>query len=223
MQATPTNSDYAGIDWSWQHHALCVVRNGFDVVVISAPAGEVTTRLLRIRGQKGRPVRRRRLDRRAAHRHRPLGGGSTRQPRDDRTADVGPCPARPDRSPDRGPQPAPGRPATQLPRLDRAAHRLDIGISLAFLRRFPTAKASWLTAGMGELRMTHWLKANGYCGRHTPTRLITHPREAATGRVAGAAAEASGVLVLTLVPDHHLANPAGPARVANHGSALRAP
>ncbi|MFC7493393.1 MULTISPECIES: IS110 family transposase, partial [unclassified Nocardioides] len=25
MQATPTNPAYAGIDWSWQHHALCIV------------------------------------------------------------------------------------------------------------------------------------------------------------------------------------------------------
>jgi transposase len=25
MQATPTNSTHAGIDWSWQHHALCIV------------------------------------------------------------------------------------------------------------------------------------------------------------------------------------------------------
>ena len=46
--------------------------------------------------------------------------------------------------------------------------QLDIGISLAFLRRFPTeAKAGWLS----DLRMAHWLKANGYCGRQTPTEL----------------------------------------------------
>src|SRR5262249_10686886 len=25
MQATPTSSTFAGIDWSWQHHALCIV------------------------------------------------------------------------------------------------------------------------------------------------------------------------------------------------------
>ena len=25
MQATPNGSIYAGIDWSWQHHALCLV------------------------------------------------------------------------------------------------------------------------------------------------------------------------------------------------------
>jgi transposase len=47
--------------------------------------------------------------------------------------------------------------------------------------------------------MAHWLKANAYCGRHTPTRLVNHLREAATGRLAGAAADASEVIVLTLV------------------------
>src|SRR3954451_23834446 len=62
--------------------------------------------------------------------------------------------------------------------------QLDIPISLAFLRRFPTeAKAAWLS----ELRMAHWLKANAYCGRHTPTRLVAHLRGAVTGRMAGAA------------------------------------
>ena len=50
--------------------------------------------------------------------------------------------------------------------------QLDIPISLAFLRRFPTeAKAAWLS----ELRMAHWLKANHYCGRHTPTTLVEPP------------------------------------------------
>ena len=77
---------------------------------------------------------------------------------------------------------------------------LDIAISLAFLRRFPSeAKAAWLTAGAGHARMTHWLKANGYCGRHTPDRLLGHLRKAATGRTDGPAAEASEVIVLSLV------------------------
>jgi transposase len=74
--------------------------------------------------------------------------------------------------------------------------QLDIGISLAFLRRFPTeAKAGWLS----DLRMAHWLKANRYCGRQTPTELVEHLRDAATGRVLGPAAEASEVIVVTLV------------------------
>src|SRR5690606_5241754 len=77
--------------------------------------------------------------------------------------------------------------------------QLDIGISLAFLRRFPSeAKAAWLTAGGGELRMAHWLKANSYCGRHTPRRLVDHLTQAAEGRATGAAAEASEVIVTAL-------------------------
>jgi len=78
--------------------------------------------------------------------------------------------------------------------------QLDIGISLAFLRRFPAeVKAGWLTAGGGELRMAHWLKANSYCGRHTPRQLVDHLTQAAQGRTAGAAAEASEVIVTALV------------------------
>jgi transposase len=74
--------------------------------------------------------------------------------------------------------------------------QLDIPISLAFLRRFPTeAKAAWLS----QLRMAHWLKANGYCGRQTAGELLDHLRDAATGRVMGPAAEASELVVLTLV------------------------
>lgn len=78
--------------------------------------------------------------------------------------------------------------------------KLDIAISLAFLRRFPSeAKAAWLTAGGGELRMAHWLRANGYSGRHTPRELVDHLTHAAVGRVEGAAAEAGELIVLTLV------------------------
>lgn len=80
--------------------------------------------------------------------------------------------------------------------------QLDIPISLAFLTRFPTqAKASWLTAGGGTARMAHWLTANGYCGRHTPRRLVDHLTEAAPGRTSGAAAEASELIVTILVDE----------------------
>ena len=74
--------------------------------------------------------------------------------------------------------------------------QLDIPISLAFLRRFPTeAKAVWSS----ELRMSHWLKANHYCGLHSAAQLVDHLHDAATGRIHGAAAEASEVIVVTLV------------------------
>lgn len=74
--------------------------------------------------------------------------------------------------------------------------QLDLPISLAFLRRFPSeAKAAWLS----QPRMAHWLKANGYCGRQTAAALVEHLREAATGRLTGPAAAASEVIVLALV------------------------
>lgn len=74
--------------------------------------------------------------------------------------------------------------------------QLDIAISLVFLRRFPSeAKAAWLS----PLRIAHWLKANGYCGRQSPADLVEHLREAATGRVSGPAAEAGELIVVTLV------------------------
>lgn len=73
--------------------------------------------------------------------------------------------------------------------------QLDSPISLTFLRRFPSeAKASWLS----ELRLAHWLKANGYCGKHTPAHLMAHLAGAVTGRVEGAAAQASEQIVLSL-------------------------
>jgi len=78
--------------------------------------------------------------------------------------------------------------------------QLDSAISLTFLRRFPSeAKAAWLTAGGGELRMAHWLKANSYPGRHTARQLVDHLTQAAQGRTAGPAAEASDVVVTVLV------------------------
>lgn len=73
---------------------------------------------------------------------------------------------------------------------------LDSPISLAFLRRFPSeAKAGWLS----ELRIAHWLKANGYSGRQSASDLIDHLHNAATGRLTGPAAEASELIVISLV------------------------
>lgn len=74
--------------------------------------------------------------------------------------------------------------------------QLDIAISLAFLRRFPSeAKAAWLS----RTRMAHWLKANGYCGRQSPDELVTHLHQAVLGRTTGPAAQAGELIVVTLV------------------------
>ncbi len=74
--------------------------------------------------------------------------------------------------------------------------QLDIPISLAFLQRFPTeAKAAWLS----PMRMAHWLQAHSYCGRHTASQLMDHLAQATRGRRGDAAADASEVIVLSLV------------------------
>lgn len=245
MQATPTS---AGIDWSWQHHALCIIdaqghrveevtvphsrpgltkistllrrhqvarvgiergdgpvvehllRDGFEVVVISARQ----VKSLRVR----------------------YGSAGNKDDRFDAfvladalRTDAGRwAVVRPD-----SPQTTALRMLVRA-RQDLVGHRvavhnqllavlqhnfpgaiglfsqLDNPISLAFLRRFPgEAKAAWLTAGGGELRMAHWLKANSYSGRHTPRRLVDHLTNAAQGRTTGVAADASELIVTTLV------------------------
>jgi transposase len=241
MQATPT---FAGIDWSWQHHALCIVddegqrieeatvshsrpglakittllrRHGVERVGIERGDGPVVEHLLRdgfevvvISPRQVKSLRAR------------YGSAGNKDDRFDAfvLADA----LRTDAGRWAVVQPDSDE-TIALRMLVRARHdlidhriavhnqllavlqhnfpgaiglfsQLDIGISLAFLRRFPSeAKAAWLS----ELRMAHWLKASAYCGRHTPTRLVAHLRDAATGRIVGAAAEASEVIVLTLV------------------------
>ena len=241
MQATPT---FAGIDWSWQHHALCIIdeagrridevtvphsraglakittllrRHGVTRVGIERGDGPVVEHLLRdgfevvvISARQVKSLRVR------------YGSAGNKDDRFDAfvladalRTDAGRWAiVRPD-----------SEETVALRMLVRARHdlidhrlavanqllavlqhnfpgaiglfsQLDLPISLAFLRRFPSeAKAAWLS----ELRMSHWLKANAYCGRQTPDDLITHLRSAAIGRVRGAAAEASEVIVLALV------------------------
>lgn len=241
MKATPT---YAGIDWSWQHHALCIIdddgqrveevtvphsraglakattllrRHGVERVGIERGDGPVVEHLLREGFQvvviSARQVKSLRVR---------YGSAGNKDDRFDAfvLADA----LRTDAGRWAIVQPD-SQETIALRMLVRARHdlidhriavhnqllatlqhnfpgaiglfsQLDIPISLTFLRRFPTeAKAAWLS----ELRMAHWLKANHYCGRHTPSRLVTHLHEAATGRLHGAAAEASEVIVLTLV------------------------
>ena len=248
MQATPNGSVHAGIDWSWQHHALCVLddhgrrieeatvphsrpglvritallrRHGVCRVGIERSDGPVVEHLIRdgfevvvISARQVKSLRAR------------YGSAGNKDDRFDAfvLADA----LRTDAG--RWAVVHPDSPETLALRMlvrarhDLVGHRiavhnqllatlqhnfpggiglfsqLDIPISLAFLRRFPSeAKAAWLTAGGGELRMAHWLKANRYCGRHTPRRLVDHLTQAAEGRTTGAAAEASELIVTTLV------------------------
>jgi transposase len=244
MQATPTSDTVAGIDWSWQHHALCIVddtgqrveeatvthsrrglakittllrRHAVSRVGIERGDGPVVDQLIRD-GFKVVVISARQVKSLRAR----YGSAGNKDDRFDAfvLADA----LRTDAG--RWAVVQPDRDETIALRMlvrtrhDLIDHRiavhnqllatlqhnfpgaiglfsqLDIPISLAFLRRFPTeAKAAWLS----ELRMAHWLKANGYCGRQKALDLIHHLREAATGRVGGAAAEASEVIVLTLV------------------------
>jgi transposase len=245
MQATPT---FAGIDWSWQHHALCIVddvgqrieeatvphsrpglakittllrrhgvarvgiergdgpvvehllRDGFEVVVISARQ----VKSLRVRyGTAGNKDDRFDAFVLADALRTDAGRWAVVRPDTAETIAL--------RMLVRARQDLIGhRIAVHNQLLAVLQHnfpgaiglfsQLDIPISLAFLRRFPSeAKAAWLTAGGGELRMAHWLKANSYCGRHTPRRLVDHLTKAVEGRTTGAAAEASELIVTTLV------------------------
>lgn len=241
MEITPT---FAGIDWSWQHHALCIIddkghRIEEATVAHSKPGlGKITTLLRRhsvnrvgIERGDGPVVEHLIRDgfevvvisaRQVKSLRSRYGSAGNKDDRFDAfvLADA----LRTDAG--RWAVVQPDTPETIALRMlvrarqDLVGHRiavanqllavlqhnfpgavglfsqLDIPISLAFLRRFPSeAKAAWLS----ELRMAHWLKANGYCGRHTPRHLIDHLREAATGRIEGAAAEASELIVLSLI------------------------
>ncbi|NHC25555.1 IS110 family transposase [Nocardioides sp. IC4_145] len=244
MQATPTTSCYAGIDWSWQHHAICVVdndghriaevtvahsrpglaritallrrhgvtrvgiergdgpvvehliRDGFEVVVISARQ----VKSLRARyGSAGNKDDRFDAFVLADALRTDSGRWALVRPDTDETIAL--------RMLVRARQDLLGhRIAVHNQLLAVLQHnfpgaiglfsQLDIPISLRFLRRFPSeAKASWLS----EVRLAHWLKANSYFGRTPPVDLIEHLRNAATGRVTGAAAAASELIVLALV------------------------
>lgn len=248
MQATPTTSCYAGIDWSWQHHALCIVdetgqrveeatvshsrpglakitdllrRHGVERVGIERGDGPVVEHLIRdgfevvvISARQVKSLRAR------------YGSAGNKDDRFDAfvladalRTDAGRwAVVRSDTAETialrmlvRARQDLVGhRVAVHNQLLAVLQHnfpgaiglfsQLDIPISLAFLRRFPSeTKAAWLTAGGGELRMAHWLKANSYCGRHTPRQLVDHLTQAAQGRASGAAAEASEVIVTALV------------------------
>jgi transposase len=77
-------------------------------------------------------------------------------------------------------------------------HRLDGGISLTFLTRFPTPRhARWLT----ENRLAAWLSAAKYtrAKTRTPAQLMTHLRQSPPGLSDGAAADAGETITVQLV------------------------
>jgi transposase len=72
---------------------------------------------------------------------------------------------------------------------------IDSPISLRFLERFPSAtRAGWLS----EKRLGSWLRANGYCGRKTPTELHLRLLDAPVGLL-GDEGDARGTVTLAYV------------------------
>jgi transposase len=72
---------------------------------------------------------------------------------------------------------------------------IDSPISLRFLERFPTTtRSSWLS----EKRFGAWLRANGYCGRKTPTELYSRLTTAPAG-IDGDEGDARGAITVAYV------------------------
>jgi len=77
-------------------------------------------------------------------------------------------------------------------------HRLDGGISLTFLTRFPTpGHARWLS----ESRLATWLSAAKYtrAATRTPQQLMAHLKQAPPGLADGAGADTGEMITVQLV------------------------
>jgi len=73
---------------------------------------------------------------------------------------------------------------------------LDSQISLAFIKRYPSAAD---TRGLGEQRLAGFLKAQHYTGSQTPAGLLQKLRAAPEGRAGQAESAARRAIVVTLV------------------------
>jgi transposase len=69
-------------------------------------------------------------------------------------------------------------------------------IALDFLARYPTPESA---TGLGERRMAGFLTKHGYCGRRTPTELLTRLRAAPPGLCGSVEVEARRDAVLAMV------------------------
>ena len=184
MEITPT---FAGIDWSWRHHALCVLdeegRRIEEAMVPHSKSGlaKVTTLLTR------HGVRRVGIER---------GDGPVVEHLLRDGFEVVVISARQVKSL----RARYGSAGNKDDRLDAFvladALRTDAG-RWAIVR--PDQPDTVALRMLVRARQANWLKANGYCGRHTPQQLVDHLHDAATGRVNGAAAEAGELIVLALV------------------------
>jgi len=75
-------------------------------------------------------------------------------------------------------------------------NELDSAVSIAFLRRYPTALRA---RALGEARLAAFLRRIGYCGRRPVGELLARVKEAPAAGIAGAEAEGRGVCVLALL------------------------
>jgi transposase len=73
---------------------------------------------------------------------------------------------------------------------------LDSPVSIAFLRRYPTARQA---ARLTEARLGAFLRRIGYCGRRSTPELLARVKEAPTAGITEAEAEGRGICVLALL------------------------
>lgn len=75
-------------------------------------------------------------------------------------------------------------------------HELDSQVSIAFLRRYPTAHRA---RSLGEARLAAFLRRIGYCGRKPVGELLARVKEAPAAGLTEAEAEGRAVCVLALL------------------------
>ena len=168
----------------------------------AVPTDQGAAEPVRVGGQQGRPVRRLRAGGHAAHRRPPLAAAARGPRRHQGAAGVVPGP--------QGPGGDPGAALNQLrcnlelalPGAIGLFSRPDSPITLAFLRRFPTAaKVAWLS----PVRCAGWLRSVGYTGGIPADVLYARLTDAAPG-LDGAEGEARGAITLALVDTVEMLN-----------------
>lgn len=80
---------------------------------------------------------------------------------------------------------------------------LDSAVSIAFLRRYPTAVRA---RSLGEARLAAFLRRIGYCGRRPVGELLARVKEAPAAGITQAEAEGRGVCVLAVLDAIEICN-----------------